>query len=240
MVEIVSRNLKKESSTYSDVHNNFGALINDEKQLFTSRVTRSQKWKKSESKQLSNSSLTLTSHAVNDVEDVGGKNLKKRVRISKAVHKTDIDSNIISIDAALSPSTSKQIKFKSLKLVDNEHQLSNQRVTRSQKALKIESNPSVEKKVNSIREHRVAERVLRSSRQNTDETPMVPKSVHKPCKEIQKRESIKMHQCEHVQDGQIVLIKWPSYPYWPGIIKGITNTLVDVEFFGDNRLAFIF
>lgn len=263
MVKIVSRNSKKGKSIFSDAHNKLGAWINDENQLCTSRVTRSQKWKEFES----NSPSALASHALNDVYDVGSRKLKKQARILKDLHNTDMNSNIISTDGALS--TSKKKKGKSFKVVDSsEHKFSNQRLTRSQKETKIELNPSAERKVNSIRDHRETKRsqynekttiesvpmvnpmveqtdkdvdcVLRSSRKNTENIPTVPKPVQKACKEIKKRELIEMHCCENVQDGQIVLIKWPSYPYWPAQIKGITKTLVDVEFFGDNRLAFIF
>lgn len=35
--------------------------------------------------------------------------------------------------------------------------------------------------------------------------------------------------------GNIVLVKWPSYPYWPARITGISEKNVDVVFFGDDE-----
>lgn len=35
-------------------------------------------------------------------------------------------------------------------------------------------------------------------------------------------------------NGSIVLVKWPSYPYWPARITSISEKNVDVIFFGDN------
>lgn len=54
---------------------------------------------------------------------------------------------------------------------------------------------------------------------------------------LQKRCVIEMKRCESVTNGQVVLIKWPSYPYWPATITCINGASVDVMFFGDNRLA---
>lgn len=35
--------------------------------------------------------------------------------------------------------------------------------------------------------------------------------------------------------GDVVLVKWPYYPYWPAKIKNITKTKISVEFFGDSK-----
>lgn len=34
--------------------------------------------------------------------------------------------------------------------------------------------------------------------------------------------------------GDIILVKWPSYPYWPAWINDISNKSFDVIFFGYN------
>lgn len=35
--------------------------------------------------------------------------------------------------------------------------------------------------------------------------------------------------------GNVVLVKWPSYPYWPARITSISEKNVEVIFFGDNE-----
>lgn len=34
---------------------------------------------------------------------------------------------------------------------------------------------------------------------------------------------------------EVVLVKWPYYPYWPAVIDNISKNKVTVKFFGDNE-----
>lgn len=80
--------------------------------------------------------------------------------------------------------------------------------------------------------------VLRSHCENKNVVESIAgnESNHqKPCFAIKKREVIQMHACENVRIGHVVLVKWPSYPYWPAIVQNITKGSAHVMFFGDNR-----
>lgn len=46
---------------------------------------------------------------------------------------------------------------------------------------------------------------------------------------------IELKKLEKVDVGSIVLVKWPSYPYWPARILQISNKNIQVIFFGDNN-----
>lgn len=46
---------------------------------------------------------------------------------------------------------------------------------------------------------------------------------------------IEVKRSGNYQIGNIVLVKWPSYPYWPARITRINDKKVNVEFFGDNK-----
>lgn len=57
---------------------------------------------------------------------------------------------------------------------------------------------------------------------------MVNKKEHRLIKKIEIKRS------GGYRMGDVVLVKWPYYPYWPAKIKNITKTkTVSVEFFGD-------
>lgn len=44
-----------------------------------------------------------------------------------------------------------------------------------------------------------------------------------------------MKRSGNYQIGNIVLVKWPSYPYWPARITSKNDKKVNVEFFGDDK-----
>lgn len=66
--------------------------------------------------------------------------------------------------------------------------------------------------------------------------PILP-PILQPQLPLQKRSVIEMKRSENVVNGQVVLVKWPSYPYWPAHITNVNGTSVHVMFFGDDRLA---
>lgn len=46
---------------------------------------------------------------------------------------------------------------------------------------------------------------------------------------------IELKQSEKIDIGSIVLVKWPSFPYWPARILQLSNKHIEVIFFGDNN-----
>lgn len=66
--------------------------------------------------------------------------------------------------------------------------------------------------------------------------PILP-PIPQPQLPLQKRSVIGMKRSENVANGQVVLVKWPSYSYWPAYITSVNRTSVHVMFFGDDRLA---
>lgn len=45
---------------------------------------------------------------------------------------------------------------------------------------------------------------------------------------------IEMKRSNKFSLGGTVLVKWPSYPYWPAKITNISDKKIDVVFYGDN------
>lgn len=81
--------------------------------------------------------------------------------------------------------------------------------------------------------------VLFSSRpirlKNVQATSFENRAAKKQKTENQISKRTEMKRSENYQIGNIVLVKWPSYPYWPARILSINDKKFNVEFFGDNK-----
>lgn len=83
-------------------------------------------------------------------------------------------------------------------------------------------------------------RVLRPRCNKTSHSIKPIDPIEQPQLPLRKRFVIEMKRCENIANSQVVLVKWPSFPYWPAYITSFNGTSVHVTFFGDNRLALFY